>query len=273
MPKAIQPQGSKGAHFAPVPGTSYHPLTDDSALFGMGVGYLSIDDRDAFLSADVKPDAFAARMQDVGCRLLSVQVNAEEDKLLYAVQKLGFRFVDCRTRMKFGDLQADYSPSPWEVRDAVPEDVQALETIAYESFHDGRFISDPEVERDLARARYVKITRQCINGHQTGDSIWVLGDAGAPKAFIGVHIDAAKQYCELKLAAVASNQQGKGYGKRLFRDALARLRSMGIRKVEGQISPANTAITNIYLSLGFLITPLQCMFHLHLSPGSSDRSL
>lgn len=236
----------------------YCALADDSELFGKNVGFIKISDRALFLSLETQQ--VHAMLAAHRAQLVSVQVEASDHALLHAVQQHGFTFIDCRTAMVIADLQSHYAPAPYAIRDAVKEDYQALETIARESFHDGRFVADIRIDQDLAAKRYVKIIKQCLSARENGDAVWVLGEVGAPEAFMALNIKPEHGACELKLAASAGK---KGMGTMLFRDTLLRLRAMGIGKVQGQIGPGNTAITNVYIKLGFRISPLQCMFHLH----------
>lgn len=237
----------------------YCVLVEDSDLFAKNVGFIKILDRELFLS--LKTEQIHKILSHHGAQLVSVQIEAGDHALLHAVQSHGFVFIDCRTAMVIADLQTHYAAAPYTIRDAVAEDYALLATIARESFHDGRFVADIRIDQNLAAKRYEKIITQCLVAREKGDAVWVLGEIGAPEAFMALNIKAEHNACELKLAASTG---AKGMGTLLFRNTLLRLRAMGISKVQGQIGPGNTAITNVYIKLGFRISPLQCMFHLHL---------
>src|SRR5262249_50341045 len=93
-----------------------------------------------------------------------------------------------------------------------------------------------------------------------GTLILVVGPEGAPGGFLHAEID--KDMADIRLAAVERGAAGIA-GPELFRGALHDLASRGAMQATARFSAANSAVLNIYASLGFRFDEPENVFHWH----------
>lgn len=121
------------------------------------------------------------------------------------------------------------------VRRARPADLPALAALEAASF------PDPWSRRMLAAAVEDRFTL-----------VLVVEGGGAPGGVAGYAIfRRAADEAELLSLAVAPEARGRGLGRRLVEDGLARVRADGVRVCYLEVRPANAPALALYRSLGF----------------------
>jgi hypothetical protein len=151
------------------------------------------------------------------------------------------------------------------VRPAAAADHAGIEQIAATSFDFGRYHRDARFPRALADRRFGLWMRNTLREGRPEHRFYVMGPEGTPTAFMFVEVRESR--VRLQLGGV-SRSTGHGLqGPLLFAGVLDALEAEGARSVVATISAANTAVLNIYASLGFHASKPEFTFHWH-RPGS-----
>ena len=108
-------------------------------------------------------------------------------------------------------------------------------------FSHGRFHRDFNIKKSQADQRYNNWLSQL---HDKGETFGIYWDNQLAAFF-------ACQGSHIALHAVAEEFQGKGLAKYLWSHACDRLFSQGYPELTSSVSAANTAVVNLYASLGF----------------------
>ena len=124
----------------------------------------------------------------------------------------------------------------------------------------GRYHADPRFPRALADRRYRIWVERALTEPHPGTLVLVIGSEGAPGGFLHAEID--KGVADIRLAAVEASAAGIA-GPELFRGALHEFASRGATQATARISAANSAVLNIYASLGFRFDEPEIVFHWH----------
>lgn len=250
----------------------------DAEIFGFRVGdYLpgpprALVGRTEDLGAQL--GAWAARedAELVGCR-----VSARPAALGALIEEAGFRFIEVQLRATLPRLRAEDLRAPrLTVRTAEGADHPRIAEIAASAFVFGRYHADPRFPREAADRRYrVWIERACA-APSSGSWIGVVGPPGAPRGFLQAEISAGPgisgatedsvRTADIRLAAVDPESAGIA-GPELFLGSLHELVRRGVSSVTARISAVNSAVWNIYASLGFRFHEPELVFHWH-RPGS-----
>ena len=186
----------------------------------------------------------------------------------YHLGEAGFHVVDFGLQATLNGLQASFLPEARsELRAAVPDDHNAIETIAAESFRSGRYHADPLFRRELADKRYGSWVRNALAARNRVDRVYVMGEPGTIQGFY--HITVEGTVADLRLAAVAPALKGTLLGFDLYASALHLLRGLGVQRIVTNISATNTAVMNVYATLGFSFSEPEMIFHWHSGgPGT-----
>jgi RimJ/RimL family protein N-acetyltransferase len=67
--------------------------------------------------------------------------------------------------------------------------------------------------------------------------------------------------CYWHLTAIAPAFQGRGYGKRVWREMLHFHQREGMKQIATTIAARNTPVLNLYASLGFRFQPPEITLH------------
>jgi ribosomal protein S18 acetylase RimI-like enzyme len=128
-----------------------------------------------------------------------------------------------------------------EVEIARDIEVDALVAISHGAFEHDRYHRDFHIDREQADLRYDNWLRQL---HASGDAFGLLfqGKLAAFFGLTGSHI---------VLHAVADKFRGRGLAKYLWSRACRELFDSGHKELTSSVSAANTAVINLYISLGF----------------------
>ena len=174
----------------------------------------------------------------------------------------GFHFIDFGLRASLTNLGKIRLPDArFQLRSATPEDREAVEAIAAHSFQHGRYHADPLFPTELADVRYRDWIRRALDGNDAVNRVYVMGEAGAVEGFY--HVTVEGTVSDLRLAAVAPALQGTMLGFDLYVSILHVLKELGVRRAVTSISAANTAVLNVYSTLGFRFSEPQAIYHWH----------
>lgn len=138
-----------------------------------------------------------------------------------------------------------------KVTSETPGEIDELLDIADGVFKHGRFHRDFMINRHSADLRYSNWLRQM---HAQGEtlSLFFEDQLAAFFACLGSHI---------ALHAVSIEFQGKGLAKFLWSTACNQLFDAGHQQLTSSVSAANTAVVNLYASLGFRFHKPQDIYH------------
>jgi GNAT superfamily N-acetyltransferase len=175
---------------------------------------------------------------------------------------LGFDWVDLTLRGNLDDLQnAALRPTRITLRLAEPGDAAAIEAIAEQGFHHGRYHADPWFPNELADRRYRRWVANALAGSDPRDQLYVMGEPGNVKGFY--HVTLEDGTSDLRLAAVVPTLQGKGIGSDLYAAILHLLKHLGVRRIVSSISATNAPVINIHSMLGCRLSKPETVYHWH----------
>jgi RimJ/RimL family protein N-acetyltransferase len=171
----------------------------------------------------------------------------------------GFRFVEMVYRPSLSPIPAIARiDGDLAVSEARLEDLPAIEAIAEGAFSTGRFLLDWRLDRKSSHRRYATWVRNSFEDPRQAVLKACLG--GDIVGFFVVE-DRPDLSAYWHLTAIATRWQGKGIGKRLWREMVARHHAAGQQRIETTISAHNPSVMNIYAGLGFRFNSPQTTFH------------
>jgi hypothetical protein len=235
----------------------------DSETFGFSVATYKVGadnlDRASF---DKFLSLFSTWVQQNEVELCSCGIPPKHRFWIDHFNEAGFLFVDMGIRASLRNLSRVSIPQArFELREAKPEDFDAIEAIASGSFHDGRYHADPIFPARLANMRYRDWMRRALKEKNSVDRVYVLGQPGSVDGFY--HVTVEDTTADLRLAAVAPALKGTMVGFDLYVAVLIILKTLGVRRVDTNISAANTAVLNVYAALGFRFSDAEAIYHWH----------
>jgi hypothetical protein len=233
----------------------------DTEIFGFPVGQWSYPN-DAERIALAR-DLFVQRASELQLCLVSCRVPASQPAVLSAVQKVGFRVVDCLVTLGMRNIQrAPIDPAPLPLREATDTDLPELETIAGHAFQTGRYHLDPLFPRDLADKRYVAWVHNALTGRLPG-TVLVAEYEGAIAGFLVQRIEG--DHCEGQLACVNPKFKHSIVMHSLLAAHTAWLRARNIRRTTGRISIGLMQAINLNLVLHAELRHADYVLHWHSS--------
>jgi GNAT superfamily N-acetyltransferase len=231
----------------------------DTAIFGFPVAQISrIVLGDDPLATGILRE-FDAWCADHDVRLVSCRLDHLQLPESMALEADGFRFVEMVYQPRLGSLDRVARPKyKIHVSAAGPDDLPAIQEIAYAAFSTGRFLLDRRLAPELSRRRYATWVRSTLD---TPEQELLKAEFGADLVgfFIVEHRSDASVYWHL--TAIAPDWQGQGLGLSLWRTMLLRHRTEGATLVDTTISGHNTAAMDLYARLGFSFSSAQMTFH------------
>lgn len=243
----------------------------DTDIFGFGVAdFRPGSVRDLIsdpsrLSPTLEQWAEKNSVELVGCRIPS---HPSAGRAL--LEDSGFRFIEAQLRATIPQLKRAALDRPRiTVRQAVESDHARIVEIAGSSFDLGRYHADPRFPRKLADRRYRVWMERALAKPAPETWIGVVGPVGAPAGFLLA--ERSGDGADIRLAAIDRGAPSIA-GPELFRGALCELAARGLDRVTARISASNSAVLNIYSSLGFRFHDPETVSHWH-HPGSSRFSI
>jgi hypothetical protein len=261
----------------------YHPLSAehrhwgsiaclpwDERIFGFPVADLKLNEGEGIEMNEVP--AFRRALEEFarfsGAELISLAIPALRTDLLRIFIHSGFLPVDLAEDASASRLHLDWIPKARiGVRLAEPDDSTDLLHIAGDAFNFGRYHTDPRFPRELANRRYVKWLENALDSSESGNYVFVLG---SPRKRLGFfHVVLSGGTADLRLAA---KDPATLVGLALYSETLLALRDLGAKRFMSRISAANTAVLNLYSSMGFQLSNPEYLLHWHSPSASHLRS-
>jgi hypothetical protein len=260
VPFSVTPEPLLPQH--PEWGTASLPPWDED-YFGFRVANLDLCDT-ATLAAHASDihralvDFAAARQVE----LVGVHLPVLDTPRIGLLSAMGFLFVEHSLRVSISRLQAAAIPAPrLTVRRAEPEDHAAIGDIAGSVFAYARYHTDPRFPVALGHRRYRRWIENALADPDPAVHVYVLGPRGSVHGFF--HVVLEDGAADLRLGGVAVESQLGLAGPALYAGVLADLKRQGARSASAKISASNTAVMNIYASLGFRFSAPELVFHWH----------
>ena len=141
---------------------------------------------------------------------------------------------------------------------ATPDELPAIGRIARTAFVTDRFSVDPRLGLEVAGTRYEGWVRSALD-HPV-QRLWSITDSGRILGFFITEMR-SDGTCYWHLTAVDREQQGRGYGRRIWRRMLAHAHSEGALRVSTMVAVRNLPVVNLYASLGFRFRNSSFTYH------------
>jgi ribosomal protein S18 acetylase RimI-like enzyme len=172
------------------------------------------------------------------------------------LQDAGFRIVD--VNLTLVKKISKRFPTGFEIREAVPEDEEAVAGIAGSAYRFSRFHLDPAFEKTKADTLKRAWVQNFFRGKR-GDKLLVALREGRPAGFL---LALKKpESCVIDLIAVSEDSQRSGIGSALI--AACESAFEGADEISAGTQAANIASMRLYERLGFRLRSSQFILHWH----------
>ncbi len=233
----------------------------DSETFGFGVAdYEPADDLGQSPDGSRLRTALASWAASRQARLVTTTVATNQHRLILALQKNNFSYVDMAYTLRYKDLELlDFSSSQCVLSLAAPEDQTPIAEIAGQAFSHGRYHSDPLFPKELADQRYRDWVRRAFLPH-SGQQVIVAKSGDDVQGFAVTQFTGQIGY--LHLIGIAPAWGGRRIG--LLPAVLAWFSQAGMREVRSKVSAGNIGAVNAYARLGARFSGPQVILHWRL---------
>jgi hypothetical protein len=239
-------------------------LRGDSEVFGFPVGEINFFGATTSLIAS---SIIREWVQRSGCEVTVASVAASDLIFIHSLQKAGFVNIDTSLQANIINLKRRPTAiKPGAVRTCQEKDFAGVESIASTAFEFGRYHRDARFPRSLADKRFAVWVKQRLHTPKTGQHFFVMGEVGAPVAFMLVEVQGG--HAHFQLGGVSREASNGLLGPFFFSGVLAKLEQDGVRSVKAKISAANTPVLNIYSALGFQTSKPEFTLHYHMESSS-----
>jgi len=173
----------------------------------------------------------------------------------------GFRLMDVRLvfEHELGSI-APPSGNSIRVRPVESGDVDALLSIAQDSYHDTRFYFDAKFPRHLCDSLYRTWIKLSCEGY--ADAVLVAETDGLLAGYISCHLDNKKNNVgKIGLVGVATQARGRGIGQALVCHALEWFRGANATKVSVVTQGRNVSAQRLYQRYGFATESVHLWYH------------
>jgi RimJ/RimL family protein N-acetyltransferase len=226
----------------------YHLTPWDEAAFQIVTAAISAIHVRNELEAPDAFDGFRQWCADKRIRLVSCRLPQDDLIECGFLESQGFRFIELNYRPVLVGLGRFEDDPEIDIREADPEDVTEISGIAGQIFASGRLNVDPQAGPEFGNLRYAAWAANAFR--HPGQHVLKCRMEGRTVAFFVVEQPAARSRF-WSLVGLAPGLQGRGLGRRVWRAMLAFHRHEGVEEVSTSISSHNTAVHNLYVSLGF----------------------
>lgn len=210
--------------------------------------------RPAFhLSPDADPAAPVA-----GPAFVDAKVPTADIRRAHALSGASYRFIDTNVQLDRATGTLPVPKAHPEIRAAVSEDAEGVQSVAGDSFCFDRFHADPGIPDTVADRIKSAWAGNYFTGTR-GNRMIVAADGVSVLGFLQI-ID-RPDVSIIDLIAVAPGAQGRGLATAMIVHAVASGRSVPWR-VGTQI--ANVPSLRLYERLGFRVSSSQYVFHRHV---------
>jgi dTDP-4-amino-4,6-dideoxy-D-galactose acyltransferase len=220
---------------------TYQRLAWDSEFFGFRVGRIADGSHEAQF-ADSVADADAD-----GARCVYLLLPVDDLSALHRALAHGFRPIDVRVELDL-DLDRATPSSPTDVRQAGPDDLQALERLAQETIADTRFSLDPGFPTERASELYALWARRGVR-EDPPYRAFVTGDGTS--GYVICKLDTKRSVGSIELIGVTPHRHGAGIGGSLVDAAHAAFVDAGCARATVVTQARNRAAVRLYESRGY----------------------
>jgi dTDP-4-amino-4,6-dideoxy-D-galactose acyltransferase len=198
-------------------------------------------------------------------RCLYFLSTSEDPATLASAEAQGFHLVDVRITL---ELRHCDSPAPAHsgpsvgaiIRQARPDDLVELQTIAKSAHRATRFYSDPHFPREKVEELYSTWIALEIQGR--AQSVLVAARVtGRPVGYISCHLGPERRVGSIGLLGVSADARGGGVGRSLVQAATNWFRTQEAREVTVTTQGNNRAALRLYQKCGFISRDLQLWYH------------
>lgn len=236
----------------------------DTEIFEFPVGEYRLGGQlpDSRLMDDFKEHLLRWVEKEEAALLFCSSPQQKNDVKLF-LQDIGFNFVDLSMQVVQPRLQNSELPPmrSMKVAKANIHEHKAIEEIASTAFQHGRYHADPLFPQQLANLRYKRWVQNVFQEQSEHVHLFVIEMKERIQGFF--HVVIKDNRADLRLGAVAKNDEAGLLGYYLYLGVLHELKKMGIRNVVGRISAANISVINIYARLGFHFANPEIAYHWH----------
>lgn len=191
--------------------------------------------------------------------------NLLESQLL---QENGYRYSELNYQPELTLADRKFGKeAEFEFLTALESDRAELVNMAANIFHHSRFHDDPYLGPQLGNFRYARwMDNAFVAAHQ--EVVKCVRDERIIAFFVEEHRSESQVFWSL--VGLAPGLEGQGLGGRVWRSYLSKLSDSGIKRVSTSISSRNTAIFNLYVSLGFRFPAPSVTYHWHAIGNSAS---
>ena len=236
----------------------------DSDHFGEQMGRLSVVLYDPELAVDRRVRLLAEVLKRTRYSMISSRVNLIDYKTVQAVERVGGYLTD--VLVTFRRSTNDHIDQPIAravtIRDAKPQDCDALVKMGRTIFTVDRFHSDPRLANHRSDEVYGKWIANSLNGY--ADKVLVAHQDDIAVGFITCKLENAgggSLYGVIDLVGVAPEYTGSGIGSSLVSGAVEWFRDH-VASVYVGTQGANPSALRLYEKNGFQIVSCEATFHL-----------
>jgi len=228
---------------------AYFHVPWDSEIFGFPVAQIAEIRVNDPIRAAAELQPFLAWLEQENIHLASCRMPFDRLRESMLLEQAGFRFVEMAIHPHLAKLQAyPCSDQGLCVERATDADLPGIEAIAAHTFGYERYHADPRLDHALADERY-RIWVNNSNLHPS-QRLYKICEGEDLVAFF-VTENKPDGLCYWHLTAVAPAFQGRGYGKRVWRQMLHLHQQEGMERIGTTIAGGNVPVLNLYASLGF----------------------
>lgn len=244
--------------------TSLVDFTQDcwlSKMVGKQAYSLSFDRVITSKTLPLELESLRCCLSDMGECFVSAKTAPDDIGAIELLTEAGFRLID--TNLVFAKrLEGRHTlPEPVsgvEIRNARPEEREAVMAVASEAFVCSRFHLDPRIGPEVADRIKAGWAENYFSGER-GDAMVVALVDGVVAGFLQLLF--SRPVLTIDLVAVASAFKGRGMASRMIRFAEASCGEFGEERVGTQL--ANTPSIALYHKLGFRLAEGKYVFHYH----------
>jgi RimJ/RimL family protein N-acetyltransferase len=203
---------------------------------------------------------FERERDRLGAGLVSCRLSHESLRESMLLEDHGFRFIEMLYQPEFdlAGYRSKAEQSTLEISRAREDELDVLRAIARTAFQNERFKMDPRLDPEVSDQRYQ--TWVASSMHHPTQELYAIRAEDRPVAFFVTEM-LDDGTCYWHLNAVASDMQGRGYGKRAWQGMLQFAADAGAKRVQTCIVARNYRVLNLYASLGFRFPPPLMTFH------------
>ena len=230
----------------------------DSDFFGVSIAQI---DRTRLDAAGLSAAVRCARDASIAC--LYFLADADHDESIRAAEANRFALIDVRItleRLVPADIGVNVDRA--RIREALPGDVPALQSIARVSHRNTRFHRDPRFAPERSDELYAVWIARSVAG-ELADAVWVADVDGAPRGYLTA--SRRPDGAAIGLVAVDADMRGRGCGEHLVRAALGWTAGAGLGRISVVTQGHNADAVRFYERAGFATSRVQLWYHRWLS--------